>query len=151
MELPPALARFAPAAPTMGRPNSTSFSQSPGNGPFGPLRTHVGHTHTPPVLPFPYMRPGILQSAHTQPIGTVPPASNPTLGLSVLNLLNKSPLLASLHYQQQKQAISQAMPVSSKAASQNNSPSAMDIYQLVSMARDSLKPKEIVRHLSIFK
>ena len=139
MEIPTAPGRFPPA--TLGRHPAPSLNQSP-TGPYGPLR--LGHT--PQALPFPSMRPGMLQ---TPPgIGQSLPAamqqSNPALGL--LNLLNKSPLLASLHYQQQqqKQAAHQAMSANHRPPVSLNSPSVMDIYQLVSMARDSLKPKEIV-------
>lgn len=139
MEIPTAPTRFSPA--TLGRHPAPSINQSPGS-PYGPMR--LGHT--PQALPFPSMRPGMLQAPPGigQSLPGAMQQSNPALGL--LNLLNKSPLLASLHYQQQqqKQAAHQAMSANHRPPVSLNGPSVMDIYQLVSMARDSLKPKEIV-------
>lgn len=141
MELPTAPSHFANIGATMGRHTSAPFGQSPGSHHLGPLQV----PHAPQALPFPTMRSGMLPS----PPQAVSHTTNP-----LLNLLNKSPILASLHYQQQqqKQTAHQAMSQSSSRPTCLNvtsCPTVMDIYQLVSMARDSIKPKEIVRK-SIF-
>ena len=141
MELPTAPSHFANIGATMGRHTSAPFGQSPGSHHLGPLQV----PHAPQALPFPTMRSGMLPS----PPQAVSHTTNP-----LLNLLNKSPILASLHYQQQqqKQTAHQAMSQSSSIPTCLNGtscPTVMDIYQLVSMARDSIKPKEIVRK-SIF-
>ena len=138
MELPTAPSHFANIGATMGRHTSAPFGQSPGSHHLGSLQA----PHAPQALPFPTMRSGMLPS----PPQAVSQTTNP-----LLNLLNKSPILASLHYQQQqqKQAAHQAMSQPSSRPACLNGPTVMDIYQLVSMARDSIKPKEIVRK-SIF-
>ena len=134
MELPTAPSRFTNIGATMGRHTSAPFGQSPGSHHLGPLQGQ----HAPQALPFPSMRSGILPS----PPQAVSQTTNP-----LFNLLNKSPILASLHYQQQqqKQAAHQAMSQASSRPACLNGPTVMDIYQLVSMARDNIKPKEIVR------
>ena len=134
MELPTAPTRFANIGATMGRHTPAPFGQSPGSHHLGSLQA----PHAPQGPPFSSMRSGMFAS----PPQTVSQTTNP-----LFNLLNKSPILASLHYQQQqqKQEAHRAMSQAGSRPASINGPTVMDVYHLVSMARDSLKPKEIVR------